>query len=59
MDPNIVFIDMPGDIRDKYQYFTEASMKKLSGAGYTEKFYGLEEGVDDYVRNYLSKTSFY
>ncbi len=52
-DPNIVFIDMPEDIRDKYQYFTEADMQKLRNAGYTGSFYSLEEGVDDYVRNYL------
>ncbi len=51
---NIKFIDMPIDIRDKYQYFTEANMQKLRNAGYAEKFYSLEEGVDDYVRNYLS-----
>ena len=51
--PNIVFINMPEDIRDKYQYFTEANMKKLTDAGYTNPFYSLEEGVDDYVRNYL------
>lgn len=51
---NIVYIDMPEDIRDKYQYFTEAKMEKLRGAGYNEPFYSLEEGVGDYVRNYLS-----
>lgn len=50
---NIVFIDMPEDIRDKYQYFTEANMQKLKTAGYTGKFHTLEEGVGDYVRNYL------
>ncbi|BAV08611.1 ADP-glyceromanno-heptose 6-epimerase precursor [Filimonas lacunae] len=50
---NIEFIDMPEDIRDKYQYFTEANMKKLHDAGYSEPFYSLEAGVDDYVRNYL------
>ncbi len=50
---NIVFIDMPEDIRDKYQYFTEANMRKLRAAGYTAKFHSLEEGVDDYVRHYL------
>ncbi len=54
LEPNIIFIDMPEDIRDKYQYFTEANMKKLHEAGYTDTFYTLEEGVDDYVRNYLS-----
>ena len=50
---NIVFIDMPADIRDKYQYFTEANMQKLRDAGYTLPFYTLESGVDDYVRQYL------
>lgn len=53
-EPNIVFIDMPEDIRDKYQYFTEANMHKLHNAGYTEPFYSLEEGIRDYVPNYLS-----
>ncbi|HQW84043.1 MAG TPA: NAD-dependent epimerase/dehydratase family protein, partial [Ferruginibacter sp.] len=59
MQPNIEFIDMPEDIRDKYQYFTEACMDKLKNAGYTKAFYTLEDGVDDYVRNYLSKNIFY
>ncbi|CAN5821985.1 ADP-glyceromanno-heptose 6-epimerase [soil metagenome] len=54
----IEFIDMPEDIRDKYQYFTEANMKKLNDAGYEEAFYSLEEGVGDYVKNYLSKNIF-
>jgi ADP-L-glycero-D-manno-heptose 6-epimerase len=44
---------MPLDIRDKYQYFTEANMAKLRTAGYTAPFYSLEEGVNDYVANYL------
>ena len=57
--PVIEYIDMPADIRDKYQYFTEASMDKLINAGYTGKFYSLEEGVDDYVRNYLNKNLYY
>ncbi|MBS1642782.1 MAG: ADP-glyceromanno-heptose 6-epimerase [Bacteroidetes bacterium] len=55
LQPNIVYIDMPEDIRDKYQYFTEANMNKLEAAGYTKPLYSLEEGVDDYVRNYLNK----
>ena len=59
LEPNIEFIDMPEDIRDKYQYFTEASMDKLKAAGYTKDFYTLEKGVDDYVRDYLSKNLFY
>lgn len=53
LEPNIVFIDMPEDIRDKYQYFTEANMQKLVDAGYSDAFTTLESGVDDYVRNYL------
>ena len=52
---NIQFIDMPVDIRDKYQYFTEAKMDKLREAGYDAPFYSLEEGIDDYVKNYLLK----
>ena len=54
LEPNITFVDMPIDIRDKYQYFTEANMQKLKTAGYADDFYTLEEGVDDYVRNYLA-----
>ena len=49
----INYIDTPLDIRDKYQYFTEANMKKLIDIGYTKPFYTLEEGVKDYVQNYL------
>ncbi|MFZ9387107.1 MAG: ADP-glyceromanno-heptose 6-epimerase [Chitinophagaceae bacterium] len=52
-EPVIEYIDMPEDIRDKYQYFTEADMQKLRDAGYTAPFTGLEEGVKDYVANYL------
>jgi ADP-L-glycero-D-manno-heptose 6-epimerase len=51
--PNINYIDMPEDLRGKYQYFTEAKMLKLADAGYTAKFHTLEEGVRDYVQNYL------
>lgn len=51
--PNIAFIDTPIDIRDKYQYFTEAKMSKLKSIGYSKPFYSLEEGVKDYVQNYL------
>jgi len=51
----INYIDTPLDIRDKYQYFTEANMKKLIDIGYLKPFYTLEEGVKDYVQNYLVK----
>jgi ADP-L-glycero-D-manno-heptose 6-epimerase len=50
---SINFIDTPEDIRDKYQYFTEANMTKLRSAGYTNEFTSLEQGVEDYVTNYL------
>jgi ADP-L-glycero-D-manno-heptose 6-epimerase len=52
-DVNITYIDTPEDIRDKYQYFTEANMSKLISIGYDKPFYSLEEGVKDYVKNYL------
>jgi len=55
MDSDIRFIPTPEDIRDKYQYFTEADMSKLLSAGYQDGFYSLEEGVKDYVQNYISK----
>jgi len=51
---NIEFIDTPIDIRDKYQYFTEANMEKLRRTGYTKPFYTLEEGISEYVQEYLS-----
>lgn len=57
--PDIQFIDMPEDLRDTYQYFTEANMNKLKTAGYNEPFYTLEEGVNDYVRNYISSGKIY
>ena len=55
LQPNIRFIDMPEDIRDKYQYFTEADMSKLRDAGYSDDFYSLEDGIRDYVQRYLIK----
>lgn len=55
----VEFIDTPIDIRDKYQYFTEAAMGKLKSIGYSQPFTSLEEGVDDYVRNYLIPGKYY
>lgn len=52
-EENISFVDTPEDIREKYQYFTEASMSKLRAIGYAQGFHSLEEGVQDYVENYL------
>jgi len=52
---NIEFIDTPADIRDKYQYFTEANMDKLKKIGYSKPFHSLEDGTEDYVKEYLNK----
>lgn len=57
-EPSISFIDTPSDIRDKYQYYTQANMKKLSEQGYKEPFASLEESVIDYVQNYLMKKEY-
>ncbi len=59
LETNIEYIDMPEAIRDKYQYFTQADMKKLQDAGYKRKFTSLEDAVKDYVQNYLSKENQY
>jgi len=56
---DISFIPTPADIRDKYQYFTEANMDKLLSIGYSKKFHTLEEGVSDYVTNYLPSNKYY
>lgn len=58
-EPQITFIDTPADIRDKYQYFTEADMSKLKVAGYPVPFTSLEDGIQDYVRNYLTGKMYY
>jgi ADP-L-glycero-D-manno-heptose 6-epimerase len=55
--PDIEFIDTPMDIRDKYQYFTEAAMDKLRQAGYLATFTSLEEAIDQYVNSYLASGS--
>ncbi|MBN8701998.1 MAG: ADP-glyceromanno-heptose 6-epimerase [Bacteroidetes bacterium] len=58
--PEVIdFIDTPVDIRDKYQYFTEANMSKLKSIGYTKSFTVLEDGVQDYVQNYLLPNKYY
>ena len=55
----ISYIDTPEDIRDKYQYFTEANMRKLKEVGYTKGFTTLENGVKDYVQSYLIDRNYY
>jgi len=59
LKPEIEYIDTPPDIRDKYQYFTEADMHKLRDAGYGEKFFSLENGVSEYVKNFLLFHKYY
>ncbi len=54
-EEKISFIDTPADIRDKYQYFTEANMDKLKQQGFSQSFTSLEDGVEEYVRTHLSK----
>jgi ADP-L-glycero-D-manno-heptose 6-epimerase len=54
-EPSIQYIEMPEDLRNQYQYFTEAPIQKLRNAGYSKPLRSLEEGVTDYVQNYLSK----
>ncbi|GAB3202344.1 ADP-L-glycero-D-manno-heptose 6-epimerase [Pontibacter aydingkolensis] len=57
--PEIDFMDTPENLRDNYQYFTEANMSKLRSIGYDKPFYTLEEGVKDYVQNYLIPGKYY
>ncbi len=57
-EPVIEFIDTPADIRDKYQYFTQADMAKLFAAGYDKPFYSLQKGIDDYVKKYLTESKY-
>jgi ADP-L-glycero-D-manno-heptose 6-epimerase len=54
LEPDISFVDTPEDIRDTYQYFTQAEMDKIRAAGYQEPFHGLEAGIEDYVQRYLA-----
>ena len=59
LEPRIEFIDTPKDIRDKYQYFTEANMTKLLDAGFRGEFYSLEEGIEEYVQGFLMKNRYF
>ena len=53
LEPNIEYIDMPKDIQTKYQYYTKANIVKLFSVGYKKSFMRLEDGIEDYVTNYL------
>ncbi len=59
LEPSIQYIDTPEDIRDKYQYFTQANMDKLIHAGYDKPFMDIDEGVGDYVKQYLDRQIIY
>ncbi len=59
LELNIEYVDTPIDIRDKYQYFTEADMHKIMAAGYDKAFYSLEAGVNEYVTGYLNKNAYF
>ena len=58
-EESISFVDTPADIRDKYQYFTEANMDKIKSIGYDKAFTSLEDGVKDYVQGYLSEKKYF
>ena len=55
MDPDIEYIDMPENLKVRYQYFTKSNIDKLRNAGYRERFLSIEEGILDYVKNYLNE----
>lgn len=59
IEPVINFIDTPLDIRDKYQYYTCADMNKLKSIGYDIPFTSLEDGIKNYVQEYLLTNSIY
>lgn len=58
-EPQITYVDMPEDLQKQYQYFTQANMDKLRKAGYTKGFTSLEDGVRDYVVNYMARNDKY
>jgi ADP-L-glycero-D-manno-heptose 6-epimerase len=59
VEPRVEFVDMPEQIRDRYQYFTRASMYRLRAAGYERPFTSLDDGVRAYVQGYLAQADPY
>ncbi len=59
VEPNIEYFDMPDNVRDQYQYFTQARMDRLREAGYDQPFTTLEDGVRSYVQDYLETSDPY
>ena len=52
-EPQIEYIEMPKLIRDQYQYHTCAEIQKIRDIGYIQPLNSLEEGIIDYIKNYL------
>lgn len=59
LEENIQFIPTPEDIREKYQYFTQADMSRTQNAGYRKDFMSLDKAVEDYIHNYLTKEAYF
>ena len=59
LKPEIEFIDMPEELRQKYQYFTEADIEKIRSTGYDQEILTLEKSVEDYVNNYLLNEQYF
>ena len=55
---NLKYIDMPKEIKNQYQYHTKADLRKLTKTGYDKNFYTLENGIEDYINNYLNKKNY-
>lgn len=58
-EPKITYVDMPESLKPKYQYFTEADISKLRAAGYSKEFTSLEDGIKQYVSEFLSREDRY
>lgn len=59
VEPRISYVSMPEELRDKYQYFTQADMSKLRKAGYNKPFTSLEEGIRTYIQDYMAQSDKY
>ena len=58
LEPKIVYVDMPDNLRNQYQYFTQATINKIRNAGYKNEMTVFENAVSDYVKNYLAENKF-
>lgn len=59
LEPSVDFVDIPSDIREKYQYYTQADMKKMKSTGYRKPPHSLEKGINDYITHYLGGDMIY